>query len=249
MNLPYVYAASVMSGVLFPAFAQIQSDIPRLRRGYVTMTKLTALIAGPSMCAMAIAAPFLVPALYGPRWIGVVLPLQILCAAGYFRALYHVGGIVTQSVGRVCSGLWPQVWYALLVVVGAIVGSRAGLPGVAVGVGVAIVYMFVATGRLVLRITGTSWSEYLRAQRDAIVTSAAVTAFAFIALVMFERLHARRVLTAAGILIAASVPWARAVVDAGRAGTGPSGAQAPENSSTAGPYFSKISSSALNFRV
>jgi O-antigen/teichoic acid export membrane protein len=161
---------------------------------------------------MAIAAPSLVPALYGPQWTGVVLPLQILCAAGYFRALYHVGGIVTQSVGRVYSELRLQVWYALLVVVGAIVGSRAGLPGVAAGVGVAIVYMFVATGRLVLAITGTSWAEYLRAQRDAIVMSAAVSGFAFIALVMLEWLHARRALTAAGILLAAGVPWAAGVL-------------------------------------
>src|SRR5262249_51859833 len=112
MNLPYVYVASVLSGVLFPAFAQIQTDIPRLRRGYLTMTRLTAVIAGPSMAALAIAAPSLVPTLYGPAWAGVVSPLQILCAAGYFRSLYNVGGIVAHSVGQVYSELKRQLGYA-----------------------------------------------------------------------------------------------------------------------------------------
>ena len=207
MNLPYAYAASVMSGVLFPAFAQIQTDIERLRRAYLTMTKLTALIAGPSMCLLAIVAPFLVPTLYGPQWTGVVLPLQILCAAGYFRALYHVGGVVAQSVGRVYSELWRQVGYAILVVVGAIVGSAFSLPGVAVGVGIAIVYMFVATGQLVLSVTSTSWSDYLRVQRDAILISASVAICSVVAQLALTGLRAPSAIIAAGILLTAGVPW------------------------------------------
>src|SRR5581483_2781613 len=102
--------------------------------------------------------------LYGDRWAGVVLPLQILCVAGYFRALYHVGGIVAQSVGRVYSELWRQVGYACLVIVGAFVGSRYGLQGVAVGVGIAILYMFFATGQLALEIIKAPWREYVEVQ-------------------------------------------------------------------------------------
>jgi PST family polysaccharide transporter len=207
MNLPYVYVASVLSGVLFPAFSQIQTDIPRLRRGYLTMTMLTAVIAGPSMVALAIAAPFLVPTLYGPAWAGVVLPLQILCAAGYFRSLFHVGSIVAKSVGRVYSDLQRQVGYAIVVVCGAIAGSFFELPGVAVGVGVAIVLMFIATEQLALEITRTSWTQYLRAQRGAILTTTFVALFAIGARVALEHIHARAAFIAAGTLIAAALPW------------------------------------------
>jgi len=207
MNLPYVYVASVLSGVLFPAFAQIQTDIPRLRRGYLTMTRLTAVIAGPSMVALAIAAPFLVPTLYGPAWTGVVFPLQILCAAGYFRSLFHVGSIVAKSVGRVYSDLQRQVGYAIFVMIGAIAGSSFGLPGVAIGVSVAIAFMFMATGQLALDITRTSWTEYLRAQRAAIVTTTVVALFAIGARVPLEQIHARPGFITAGTLIAASLPW------------------------------------------
>ena len=206
MNLPYTYAASVMSGVLFPAFARIQEDMPRLRRGYLTMTKLTAVVAGPSMCALGIVAPFLVPALYGPQWTGVVVPLQILCVAGYFRALYHVGGVVAQSVGRVYSELWLQVCYAALVVIGATVGSAFKLPGVAVGVGIAIIFMFVATARLVLSITQTSWLDYLYVQRGAALISAAVLACGIVAQASLRASGQRDGVVVLGIVLAAGLP-------------------------------------------
>lgn len=153
MNLPFVYVANVLSSVLFPALAQVQAHPTRLRRGYLVMSQLTAMVAGPSLATLAIAAPHLIPSLYGPQWTGVVLPLQILCVAGYFRALYHVGGVVAQSVGWVYQEVRRQAVYAALVIAGAVIGSRYGLPGVAVGVGVAILYMFVALGQLALRAT------------------------------------------------------------------------------------------------
>ena len=146
MNLPFTYASAVMSSVLFPAFAQVQGEPPRVRRAYLLLTQLTAMVAASAMATMAVVAPHFVRALYGSRWNGAVLPLQILCVAGYFRALYHLGGVVAQSVGRVYGELRNQTIYAGLVIAGALIGSRFDLPGVAVGVSGAILFMFLATG-------------------------------------------------------------------------------------------------------
>ena len=101
MNLPQTYAAAVMSSVMFPAIAQVQGEPARVRSGYLMVTRLTAMIAAPSMATLAVVAPHLVRCLYGSQWSGAVMPLQILSIAGYFRALYHLGGIVAQAVGRV----------------------------------------------------------------------------------------------------------------------------------------------------
>jgi O-antigen/teichoic acid export membrane protein len=57
MNMPFTYVASVMSGVLFPALAQVQHQPERMRRAYLLVTQLTALVAGPVMGVMALAAP------------------------------------------------------------------------------------------------------------------------------------------------------------------------------------------------
>jgi PST family polysaccharide transporter len=212
MNLPYTYAASVMSSVLFPAFAQAQSEPARLRRGYLLMTRVTAMIAAPAMGTLAIAAPHLVDTLYGPRWIGVVAPLQILCAAGYFRALYHLGGIVAQSVGWVYGELWRQAVYAAIVIAGALVGSRYGLSGVAMGVGAAILYMFFASAQLALRATDTSWRAYFRVQVGGLVTAAAASGAALAVRQLLEAWQAPSGTIALAVVAAAAVPWSIGVL-------------------------------------
>ena len=98
MNISHTHAAGVISAVMFPAFAQAQRDAAAVRRGFLVVTRLTAMVAAPAMAIMGVAAPHLVAGVYGPQWAGAVAPLQILCAAGYFRALYHLGGVVAQSL-------------------------------------------------------------------------------------------------------------------------------------------------------
>jgi PST family polysaccharide transporter len=169
MNLPFTYGVGVLTSVLFPAMSRLQLDRARLQRAYILMTALTAAISAPVMVTMAVAAPHLIATLYGAGWTGSIAPLQILCAFGYFRTLYHVGGIVAQSAGRVYGELRNQVAYAVLVLVGAVAGSSFGLNGVAVGVGIAIVGMFVLTTRLALDATDASWQTFFGRQVAAAV--------------------------------------------------------------------------------
>ena len=207
MNLPHTYAANVMSGVMFPAFAQVQGEPARVRSGYLLVTRLTAMIAAPAMAVMAIVAPALLPGIYGPRWIGAVVPLQILSIAGYFRALYHLGGVAAQSLGRVYGELWRQIVYAALVIGGTLVGSRYGLAGVAVGVSAAILYMFVATCHLALNATGTSWRVYLRMQRGPLITAGITGAVALLVRLQLQRWLASNLVITLAVLSAAAVPW------------------------------------------
>jgi PST family polysaccharide transporter/lipopolysaccharide exporter len=163
------------------------------------------------MGTLAIVAPHLVPTLFGHQWTGVVVPLQILCVAGYFRALYHLGGSVAQGVGRVYSEMWRQAVYAALIIGAAILGSDYGLSAVAAGVGVAILYMFIASGQLALSITGTPWDVYLRVQVGAIVTAAITCGVAlFIRLALEAHVHSFAVTVA--VLAGAAVPWSLAML-------------------------------------
>ena len=207
MNLPFTYASAVMSSVLFPAFAQVQGEPPRVRRAYLLLTQLTAMVAASAMATMAVVAPHFVRALYGSRWSGAVLPLQILCVAGYFRALYHLGGVVAQSVGRVYGELRNQTIYAGLVIAGALIGSRFDLPGVAVGVSGAILFMFLATAQLALSATGTPWRGYLRVQVGALVTAGVTCSVALAVRLVLESRQATSAAITLAVLAAAAVPW------------------------------------------
>jgi O-antigen/teichoic acid export membrane protein len=207
MNLPYTYSARVLSGVLFPAFSEVQGEAVRVRRAYLLLTEFTGMIAAPAMALLAVVAPHLVRAVYGPKWTASVLPLQILCLAGYFRALYHLGGVVAQSAGRVYSELWRQAVYAGAVVAGAVVGSRYGLAGVAAGVDIAILYMFLAKGQLALSIIGTGWFEYARVQTRALVTGAITGLIAVLVRFSLESYQASSGAITLAVLGSAAIPW------------------------------------------
>ena len=207
MNLPYTCMANVLSGVMFPALSRAQRDPAALRSTYLVVTELTAMVAAPAMATMAVAAPHLVPALYGGQWTGAVLPLQILCGAGYFRALYHLGGIVAQSAGRVYGELWRQAIYASLVLVGALSGLSYGLAGVACGVAAAIVFMFVATGQLAMQVTHSSWPDYLRVQVGAVFTAGVTFGVAFGVRELLVWLELSDAVIALGIVAGAALPW------------------------------------------
>jgi PST family polysaccharide transporter len=164
------------------------------------------------MCVLAIAAPHLVIAVYGPKWAGTVAPLQILCFAGYFRSLSHVGGVVAHSVGRVYSELWRQAVFAIFVIVAALIGSANGLRGVAIGVDMAILYMFLATGQLALQIVGSSWPEYLAIQRTAVLIAALTAAAGLVTRIALEHAAVGPTFAAGGILVASAIPWVVGVV-------------------------------------
>ena len=48
MNTPFTHVSSVMSSVLFPALAKVQTQPERMQRAYLLVTQLTAMVAGPS---------------------------------------------------------------------------------------------------------------------------------------------------------------------------------------------------------
>jgi PST family polysaccharide transporter len=212
ISLPRSYVANVMSTAMFPAFAQLQGEPARVRRGYLLLTKLTAMVAAPLMVTLAIVAPHLVRSLYGPQWSEVVVPLQILAIAGYFRGLYHLGGVVAQSHGRVYSEMRRQIVYAALVIGGGLVGSRYGVPGVAVGVSVATLFMFIAMAHLALRITETPWHRYFGVQLGALVTAGITCAAALSVRILLEARHASSGAIALGVVAAAAVPFGIAML-------------------------------------
>jgi PST family polysaccharide transporter len=103
--------------------------------------------------------------------------------------------------------LWRQAVYAGLVIAGALVGLRYGLSGVAMGVDAALRYMFVATGQLALRATGTPWRAYFRVQVAALVTALAASAVTLAVRYLLERHQAPSGTIALAVVAAAAVPW------------------------------------------
>ena len=174
MSLPMYQFSSVISYVLFPAYAKIQSDNERLKRAYLGSVALSFLVISPALTSLAIAAPDLMAGFFGAQWIGATLPLQVLCLGGIFQCMYTLGDSLSRAKGAVYWKFWCHSVYALCVLLGSFVGSRWGITGVAVGVVVAMSVIYLLMAQLSIFLTGASWKEFFLSQVPGGIVAASV---------------------------------------------------------------------------
>jgi hypothetical protein len=72
--------------------------------------------------------------------------------------------------------------------------------------------MYVATGHLALKATGTPWRLYLRIQLGALATAAVTCAVALVARLLLEGWQASSLTITLVVLAAAGVPWSAGVL-------------------------------------
>ncbi len=186
MSLPMYEFSSVISCVLFPAYAKIQNDTDRLRRAYLGAICLSFLGIVPALTILAVTAPDLIAVCFGASWTGAALPLQILCVGGIFQCMYNLADSLARAKGAVYWKLWCHTIYAVCVFVASFVGSRWGITGVAAGVVIAMSVIYVLMARLSLYLTRASWRELFLSQLPGSIVAATVAIVAIPTAVMLR---------------------------------------------------------------
>lgn len=167
--LPLTQMTGPVNKVLFPAMSSVQNEPGRFRRGYLATVRFSTLVTFPVLTVLWATADILVPFVYGPMWEGAVPILQIVAVAGFFRVLANPQGLIAQARGRARAEAARQLLLLAMVVVFGIVGSRAGVFGVAIGVCLATFIFFVSMTLLALPIAGVVFSDWLKAMRAGVV--------------------------------------------------------------------------------
>jgi PST family polysaccharide transporter len=184
MARPADVIGSAVDKVLFPAMARVREDGERLRNAYVRSVSLIALITIPIAVFVGVLAPEIIHILLGPKWLGVVLPLQVLSLALLPRASYKVSGSLTRATGDVSGGAWRQWLYAGEVVVACGIGARFGITGVAAGATVAIYLHFLVmlhfSGRVASGLARSVLVMYLKHLPVAVVSFGAAESVALL---------------------------------------------------------------------
>ena len=210
ITVPLYFLGTATVGVLFPAMSEIRADIARFRTAYLLGVQITVLIAAPLSAGVAVAAPHLVVGLYGEGWSGATLALQILAAAGVFRAVYRLAGAVTYASGNVMAEVRRQALFTLIVLLGGVFGARWGIAGVALALSVGIVFMYLAMNQLSLEIVDGTWREFWSAHLPGLVLGMYVGLMALGVRWILERLGVGSfwIMTAIILCCAAWVPVA-----------------------------------------
>lgn len=91
---------SVIQPVMLSAVSRVQDDTDRVRRLMRRALKTSTFIVAPSMCAFALVAPILVPALLGPQWASAVPFLRVYCLAYALLPIHTTNLQVLNGMGR-----------------------------------------------------------------------------------------------------------------------------------------------------
>jgi PST family polysaccharide transporter len=91
---------NVISAVLLPSYAQIQSERERLSRAYLKSLRLISFIIVPVTMGMLIVAPEMIVTFLTDKWSPMVAPFQILCVASMIKPLSATTSVLFTSVGH-----------------------------------------------------------------------------------------------------------------------------------------------------
>jgi O-antigen/teichoic acid export membrane protein len=177
--VPTTLLGDVFDRVLFPTLARVQHDDRRLSTAYLQGTAIVGLVTLPVGVIAAALAPELVAVAFGSRWQALVPAFQVLALGMMFRTSYRMGDSLSRATGRVYRRAWRQALYAVLVFLGAWVGQRWGITGVAVGVLGALFVNYLLMAHLGLRVLQISWLSFARVQLPALWLSMLVGAVTF----------------------------------------------------------------------
>ena len=168
MMLPAKYIGQVLTVVLFPVMAKLQDKRQQLTRAYLASIAMITLASAPMGVLMVTLAPEIVEVLLGPKWTDTVLPFQILAIGVVARGSYKIDDALAKALGFLYQRSLRDAIYAVAVVLGALIGLRWGLAGVALGVLGAVVLNYILALQMSVKLLGCSWSQIIEALLPAI---------------------------------------------------------------------------------
>lgn len=91
---------SSLGNVLFPAFSQLQNDIPKLKDYIIKSNKISSFLIMPIMFGLAAIAHPLIEILLTPKWIDSAPFLQIACILYAFYPLHIANIQAINAIGK-----------------------------------------------------------------------------------------------------------------------------------------------------
>ena len=137
-RLTDMLTTSIFGNVLFPSYARMQDDKPRMARAYLKSTNMVFLIIVPVSVGLAITAPLLVPVLLGPRWIPMIPVWQIFSLYGLTRPISTNAAPVFSASGQPRRNMTASfVLIAVMVPLILLLIGPYGITGAALAVSIA----------------------------------------------------------------------------------------------------------------
>ncbi len=165
--------ASVVSGLLFPAFSSVQDQSERAREMFLKFIRVVSLIAFPIVALQWATAPLYVGAIYGQKWMEAVLAFKLIALYGVGRAVCAPALTIVSAMGRPDINLKLTAFSSPILVGAIYLGVQHGINGVAAATAIAhglLVWLYVI---IPFRVLGWSTEGLFGAFAPALICSLA----------------------------------------------------------------------------
>jgi O-antigen/teichoic acid export membrane protein len=175
-SLPVTEVSSMVSKVVPGVFSSVQDSPPRLRRYFLLLTETASYITLPMSVGLALTAEDFILLALGPKWVDVILPLQILCLYMAFNACQMLISHVLLWTGHFRANMWLNILALVLLPTGFYVGLHWGVPGVAWAWAIGFPISVAPVAYLMVRILDVRLRDFADALRPAVVSCVVMAA-------------------------------------------------------------------------
>ena len=131
-SLPGTELVAPINRGILPAYSRLAGDPAALGREFLSVMSGIALLAVPAVAGVALAAPFIVPAMLGPKWAPAIPLLEILAFAGITHVLQSNSYAAFIALGRPGTYAKIQMFHVgVLLVMLAVLVPQYGAHGAA----------------------------------------------------------------------------------------------------------------------
>ncbi|KQM31027.1 lipopolysaccharide biosynthesis protein [Agrobacterium cavarae] len=170
-------ATAPLTAVIYPAFANVRSDVKRLAAAYQRSQALVTAIALPAGIGTAVVADPLVRLALGEKWLPVIFIMQALASVYAIQTLGSLSQPLGMALGKTKTLFFRDTQMLLVRVPIVTIGLVFwGLPGLIIsriftGVFAAIVNMFVVKRFIDLPVSAQLWANFRALLSSAIMAA------------------------------------------------------------------------------
>jgi teichuronic acid exporter len=121
---------AIFSRVVPGIFSQLQDSIPLLRRYFLLLTQLLAVITFPMAIGLVVTADLFVPLLLGPEWVSVIVPLRLLSLYTAYLSSQLLTSHVLMWTGQFRINMWCAILTGIAMPLAFLVTIGGGLQGI-----------------------------------------------------------------------------------------------------------------------
>jgi len=174
-SLQVTEVSSMVSKVVPGVFSSVQESPRLLRRYFLLLTEAVSYITLPMSVGLALTAEDFVLLALGPKWVDVILPLQILCLYMAFNACQMLISHVLLWTGHFRANMWLNILTLVVLPVGFYVGLHWGVAGVAWAWAIGFPITVLPVAYLMVQILDVRARDFADALKPAVVGCVVMT--------------------------------------------------------------------------